>query len=91
MVISNKQPITHLEDILEVAQNKQLIDDYVRSPFTNQPYIMVRFLGSTPNKTKLALKEHVIVTYQIDSAELVSDDTTLYIMYDFWKRHSPTT
>ena len=90
-MVKAKQPVTHLEDILEVAQTRQLIDDYVRSPFTNRPYIMVRFLESTPPKIKQTVRDHVITTYQIDSAELVSDDTTLYIMYDFWKRNPPPT
>lgn len=85
--MGNKKPISELEEEFSQANEHRLVDSVACNPHLSQCYILVTFHKSTNKKTRLKILEYIEKTYDIIDAQLLDEDDSIYISYDYWARY----
>lgn len=85
--MSNKRPIKDLEEQFTEARSRHLIADIISNPHLSQCYILITFHESTKKKVRIDVLKYIQKTYDIIDAQLIPDENSLYIVYDYWSRY----
>jgi len=80
------RPLIELEQECVNARSAKLIDSFIYNPLINRPYMLIRFYNSTSRATKDTIRTYIIKTYDVVSVDYIAEDSSLYVVYDFWKR-----
>lgn len=85
--MTSRLPIKDLEAEFFKARNNNLVADVVCNPHLSECYILVVFHKSTNKKTRLKILRYVKIKYDVIDVQLIDDDDSIFITYDYWSRY----